>query len=202
MLGHDLVLGGGIVANKRLDYVALGHIHKHQSLNEDRQPPIVYSGSIERIDFGEAKEKKGFVLAEVSRGHTDWQFAPLNTRPFIDIEIKSESADTFMQDVLAQLPDPTRLKGAICRVQLSYPRDWEPLVDEKAIADHFKEALSIQLLKHRQVTDRSRLGDLVAVETLTRQQLLDQYWTNIGLDQEEVKAMQVLARDVLADQQI
>jgi exonuclease SbcD len=202
MLGHDLVLGGGIVANRRLDYVALGHIHKHQSLNEDRQPPIVYSGSIERIDFGEAKEKKGFVLAEVSRGHTDWQFVPLETRPFIDIEIKSVAADTFMQDVLAQLPDPTRLKGAICRVQLSYPRDWEPLVDEKAIADHFKEALSIQLLKHRQVTDRSRLGDLVAVETLTRQQLLDQYWTNIGLDQEEFKAMQVLARDVLADRQI
>lgn len=202
MLGHDLVLGGGIVANRRLDYVALGHIHKHQSLNEDRQPPIVYSGSIERIDFGEAKEKKGFVLAEVSRGHTDWQFVPLKTRPFIDIEIKTETADTFMQDVLSQLPDPTRLRGAICRVQLFYPRDWEPLVDEKAIADHFKEALSIQLLKHRQVTDRSRLGDLVAIETLTRQQLLDQYWTNIGLDQEEVKAMQVLARDVLADQQI
>jgi DNA repair exonuclease SbcCD nuclease subunit len=25
-------------------YVALGHIHKHQSLNRDEQPPIVYSG--------------------------------------------------------------------------------------------------------------------------------------------------------------
>jgi exonuclease SbcD len=200
MLGHDLVLGGAIVADKRLDYVALGHIHKHQSLNDGRHPPIVYPGSIERIDFGEAKEEKGFVLAEVTRGHTDWQFVPLKTRPFVDVKIDTPTADTFMQDVLAQLPEPEKVKGAICRVQLSYPRDWEPLVDEKAIGDHFSEALSFQILKHRQTGERSRLGDLVAVETLTRQQLLDQYWSNIGLEEDEREAMQLLAKDVLADQ--
>lgn len=200
MLGHDLVLGGAIVGDKRLDYVALGHIHKHQSLNDDRHPPIVYPGSIERIDFGEAKEQKGFVLAEVSRGHTNWQFVPLKTRPFIDVEIETPSADTFMQDVISQLPDRDRVKGAICRVQLSYPRDWEPLVDEKAIGDHFSDALSFQIQKHRQTGDRSRLGDLVAIETLSRQQLLDQYWSNIGLEEEERKAMRALAKDVLTDQ--
>lgn len=199
MLGHDLVLGGAIVGDKRLDYVALGHIHKHQSLSDRRQPPIVYPGSIERIDFGEAREQKGFVLAEVSRGHTDWQFVPLKTRPFIDIEVETDSADSFMQDVMSQLPDPARLDGAICRVQLSYPRDWEPLVDEKAIADHFKGALSVQLLKHRLTGDRSRLGDLVTVETLTRQQLLDQYWSNIGLEEKELEAMRALAEEVFTD---
>jgi exonuclease SbcD len=200
MLGHDLVLGGGIVGDKRVDYVAMGHIHKHQSLNAESQPPIVYAGSIERIDFGEAKESKGFVLADVQRGHTDWQFVPLETRPFIDLKIETASADNFMADVLSQLPDPTRLIGAICRVQLTYPRDWEPLVDERAISEHFKEALSIQILKHRQTGERSRLGDLVAVETLTRQQLLDQYWNNIGLDETELEAMRSLAKDVLTAQ--
>jgi exonuclease SbcD len=199
MLGQDLVLGGKIVADKRLDYVALGHIHKHQSLDDGRHPPIVYPGSIERVDFGEVKEQKGYVLAEVSRGHTEWRFVPLKTRPFVDIKIETPSADTFMNDVLAQLPDPDSVKGAICRVQLSYPRDWEPLVDEKAIGDHFSEALSFQVLKHRQTDERSRLGDLVAVETLTYQQLLDQYWANIALEEDERKAMQALAKDVLAD---
>ncbi|MGD8857839.1 MAG: exonuclease SbcCD subunit D [Chloroflexota bacterium] len=200
MLGHDLVLGGAIVADKRLDYVALGHIHKHQSLNDGRHPPIVYPGSIERIDFGEAKEQKGFVLAEVGRGHTDWRFVPLKTRPFIDIKIETPSAETFMEDVLEQLPDREQVKGAICRVQLSYPRDWEPLVDEKAIGDRFSDALSFQILKHRQTGDRSRLGDLVAVETLTHQQLLDQYWSNIGLEEKEREAMRLLAKEVLTDQ--
>ena len=199
MLGHELVLGGGVVGDRRLDYVALGHIHKHQSLDGGRQPPVVYAGSIERIDFGEAKEQKGFVLAEVSRGQTDWRFVPLKTRPFVDIEIGTDSADTFMQDVLAQLPGPEDVDGAICRVQLSYPRDWEPLVDEAAIGERFDSALSLQILKHRQSGQRSRLGDIVTVETLSRQELLDQYWLSIGLEETEAEAMRVLAKEVLAE---
>lgn len=68
MLGQELVLTPGLLRDKRLDYVALGHIHQHQSLNGTDHPPIVYPGSIERIDFGEAREAKGFVLAEVQQG--------------------------------------------------------------------------------------------------------------------------------------
>jgi exonuclease SbcD len=199
MLGHELVLGGAVVGDKRLDYVALGHIHKHQSLSDGRQPPIVYSGSIERIDFGEVKEKKGFVMAKVSRGFTDWRFVPLKTRPFIDREIKIESADTFMQEIMSHLPQPEDVEGAICRLQLSYPREWEPLVDEKPIAERFASALSLQIVKHRQSTNRSRLGNLVAVETLTRREMLDQYWSNIGLEEKEVEAMRALAEEILVE---
>lgn len=199
MLGHELVLSGRIVRDSRLDYVALGHIHKHQSLDGGRQPPVVYPGSIERIDFGEVREKKGYVMAEVDRGHSEWQFVPLKTRRFVDLEVVTESADTFMDDVMRQLPAPEEVIGAICRVRLAYPRDWEPLVDESAIADRFREALSFQIQKHRESSRRSRLGDSVAVETLSREELLGQYWKTIGLEKEEASAMQTLAKTVLAD---
>jgi len=197
MLGNELVLSGAVVNDKRLDYVALGHIHKHQSLNGDRQPPIVYPGSIERIDFGEAKEAKGFVLAEVSPGHTDWQFVHLNTRRFLDITVETNAAESFMVDVMNQLPQPEEVVGAICRVKLSYPRDWEPLVDETAIEARFKEAHSFKLQKNRDVGARSRLGDTVAVESLTPLDLLDQYWMTIGLEDQEKSALRTLAKDIL-----
>ncbi len=198
MLGHELVLSGSLVNDRRLDYVALGHIHKHQALTgTDGQPPVVYPGSIERIDFGEAREDKGYVLAEVGRGHTDWRFVKIDTRHFLDIKIDTPSAETFMADVTRQLPDPDRIAGAICRVQLSYPRDWEPLLDEKAIADHFADAFSLQIQKHRLMEKRARLGDTVAVETLSPIELLEKYWQTEGMEADELSEMKSLAKELL-----
>ena len=75
LLGKDFVLPKSMVIDLRLDYVAMGHIHKAQDLNKDNHPPVVYSGSIERVDFGEVKDDKFFMLAEVEKGNTkvDWQ---------------------------------------------------------------------------------------------------------------------------------
>ncbi len=197
MLGHDLTLSEGLVSDPRFDYVALGHIHKHQVLNE--QPPVVYSGSIERIDFGEAKEQKGYVLAEVSRGHTEWRFVPLKTRRFIDLFIKAKDADTFMDDVMAALPPAARVAGAICRVQIEFAQEHEALLDEKLVRDHFAEAFDLRLLKHRLGSDKSRLPSGMAVETLSPYELLEFYWHYKGRPDTEVDALLALARDVLSN---
>ncbi len=103
MLGQELTLSPKLVNDPRFDYVALGHIHKHQSLND--RPPVVYAGSIERIDFGEANEKKGYVLAEIGKGAATWRFVPLATRPFIDFKVEVRDATRFMDSVMNQLPD-------------------------------------------------------------------------------------------------
>jgi exonuclease SbcD len=200
MLGHELVLGGRIVSDRRLDYVALGHIHKHQALGaKDQHPPIVYPGSIERIDFGEAQERKGYVLAEVSKGATDWSFKSLKTRRYIDLNVDTPEVDTFMSDIMRVLPAKEKLSGAICRLKLSYPADWEPLLDEKMINDHFAEAFSLQIQKHRQSERRARLGDTVPVESMTPLELLDTYWRSKAFDGTEIEAMRQLAQEVLAD---
>lgn len=200
MLGHEIVLGGSMVNNRKLDYVALGHIHKHQVLSGDgMHPPIVYPGSIERIDFGEVREKKGFILAEVGKGKTEWEFVDLKTRRFIDLETITPSADTFMADIMGKLPEQERLAGAICRIKLQYGRDLEPLLDETAIRDYFKDAFDLNIQKHHLVEGRSRLGDSSGIETFTPEQLLDMYWDTIGLDNEELPAMQTLAREVLSE---
>lgn len=199
MLGQELVLSGSIIHDRRLDYVALGHIHKYQPLHAaGTHPPVVYPGSIERIDFGEASEHKGFVLTNVSKGHTEWTFMHLQTRPFIDLKPETRNPDTFMADILAQLPPEAALQDAVCRVQLTYPRDWETLLDEKAIAERFRGAFSFQLQKHRPAEKRARLGDTLSVESLTPAELLDTYWRTIGLEESEIQAMQTLAQEILA----
>jgi len=62
MIGRDPSFMTSVLANPAFDYVALGHIHKFQDLNPLGKPHVVYSGSIERIDFGEEGEEKGFCL--------------------------------------------------------------------------------------------------------------------------------------------
>ena len=63
MIGNDHVLLLSNVALPQFEYVALGHIHKTQVLVET--PPVVYSGSMQRVDFSEEKDPKGFYVVDV-----------------------------------------------------------------------------------------------------------------------------------------
>ncbi len=203
MLGRELVLPTSLVRDRRLDYVALGHIHRHQELNQGAQPPIVYPGSIERIDFGEAREPKGYVVAEVQRGRTQWRFVRLPTRPFIDVQVEARpdnsSAASLMPDILAHIPPRERLADAICRLQLSYPRDWESALDEAQLGHIFSQAFSFQLVRNRYAENRSRLGNSLSLETLTPEALLTLQWEREGLPPAEIAAMLTLSREVLGD---
>ena len=53
-LGGEITLPVALTRDPRITYTALGHIHLFQDLNPGAQPPVVYPGSIERVNFGEA----------------------------------------------------------------------------------------------------------------------------------------------------
>jgi len=62
-LGREPVLLPGSLALPDFDYAALGHVHRTQVVH--RAPPAAYSGSMERVDFGEADDEKGFYVVEI-----------------------------------------------------------------------------------------------------------------------------------------
>lgn len=90
-VGKGLTVPMALLCRPCFDYVALGHVHRHQILASD--PPVVYPGSIERVDFSEEGEEKGFVLAEVQRGGTTVEFCPLPARPFHTIRVDLSRED-------------------------------------------------------------------------------------------------------------
>ncbi len=199
MLGNELVLAQSLVCDPRFDYVALGHIHRHQDINPGAHPPVVYAGSIERIDFGEARETKGFVLATVGKGETQWDFVPLKTRPFLDLTASPGSAETATEDILEQIPAPEKLAEAIVRLQISYPADWESQIDDAAIQNALSSAMESRTVKNRQTETRSRLGDTAAVETLTPPELLELYWRTLNLDRTDAARLQSLGTEIIRD---
>jgi len=199
MLGNDLVLPPSLVKDPRLAYVALGHIHKSQDLNPDAQPPVIYPGSIERVDFGEAQDDKFFVIAQVERGHTSVEWRRLeNIRPFIDRYVQLTSSEGVTDHLRAALPDAERLAGAIVRLVIEYPRDWETLIDEAALREYADESFEFQLVKRPQMESRIRLPGDQAIGSLTPLELLDLYWKASHVNNNsDVQALNLLAAQVI-----
>lgn len=181
MLGRDLEIPLSEVDDPAWDYVALGHIHKHQNLTRNRpgSPPVVYCGSLEAIDFGEEGEPKGFCWVELERGQTTWRFNRVNSRPFITLQIDVRGLETPTDDVMIAINEREDFAGAIVRVIIS--ADDRHHIDEKAIRARLIERgvsfARIELIVAR--SSRSRLGE--NAETLTDLQLLERYWTDRGV---------------------
>jgi exonuclease SbcD len=201
MLGADLVLPGSLVKDPRLDYVALGHIHKPQDLNEGLHPPVIYPGSIERVDFGEAADNKFFIIADVQRGKTVVEWRELKgVRPFVEAYVRLESADNVSAQLKAALPGARRIKDAIVKLTVEYPRDYEKLINEMEIRDHTASAFEFHLIKRPQMESRIRLPNDQSIASLTPLELLDIYWKANHTDAAESEVLQRLAGQVLGDE--
>jgi exonuclease SbcD len=64
-------------------YVAMGHLHKFQKVMDT--PPTFYTGSINRTDFNEDEDDKGFMHVEVVDKKVEYQFIKVDARKFVDL---------------------------------------------------------------------------------------------------------------------
>ncbi len=200
MLGRDLVLPGSLIRDPRLDYVALGHIHKAQNLNENSHPPVVYPGSIERVDFGEAKDEKFFVIAHVARGQTQVEWRKLDgIRPFVDRHVRLKSQEGATDFIRKALPSAKKLKGAVVRLVLEYPRDWEAAIDEASLREQMADCFEFHLVKRPQIEGRIRIPGDQAIGSLDPLALLDIYWRASHTDVAESRLLSQLAAEVIRD---
>ncbi len=135
MLGAEVVLTPAEISADAFTYVALGHIHGYQRIGVT--PPVVYAGSVERVDFGEARETKGFVMVDLERDDTGrWKahptFRPLPTRPFLSLEIQA-ATDSPMEKIQHLIERRSAdIAGAIVRmiIKVEAEREDEIRVDE------------------------------------------------------------------------
>jgi len=170
-IGQEHVLLPGNVANPAFDYIALGHIHKHQVISEN--PPVVYAGSLERVDFGEEDDEKGFYLVEIKPGNqtgsrqVSFDFHPVAGRPFrtINVDIEAEDTDPTSTVLRAIRQDgEEKISGAVARLQLSLPAELEGQLRDNDIRDALKEAYYFTIAKDIGRETRLRLGEKSAEE--------------------------------------
>ena len=197
MLGSDLVLPTSLVKDRRLDYVAMGHIHKPQNLNEGNHPPVIYPGSIERVDFGEAKDDKFFIIAEVTRGDAQVQWKKIDgTRMFIERRVVLHSTENVTDELLRTLPTPDKMTEAIVKLTVEYPRELDVLIDESALRKYTECCFEFHLVKRPKSEARVRIPEGQTVSSLSPLELLTQYFEAAKV--KEAAELQQLAREIIA----
>ena len=197
MIGRDAVVLKSALADPAWDYVALGHVHKHQSLNDGGHPPIVYAGSLERIDFGEEGQPKGFCWVELARGETTWEFVGVDARRFVTIRADVRDAlnplMALQQEVAAH-----DLQDAVVRLILHLRADQESLVRDRDVRALLADAYFVGGINREVERDaRVRLGDL-APEEMSDRELLSKYLETKSVDAERMEELLEHAEAIFA----
>jgi len=200
MLGNDLVLSGSLVKNPRFSYVAMGHIHKPQDVNKGFQPPVIYPGSIERVDFGEAQDDKYFIVAEIENGRdtkADWRKLT-GVRTFVDRRTVLRPGENVTEALKSALPGPEEMFEAVVRLSVEYPREFDTLIDETALRKYAEKAFEFHLVKRPQSESRIRIAEGQVVSSLSPMDLLTQYFEAAKV--KDTDPLQQLAQDIISEE--
>ncbi len=200
MLGRDVSVLKSTLADPVWDYVALGHIHFHQDLNLGSYPPVVYSGSTERIDFGEEGDPKGFCWVSLMRGETTYEYVELPARPFLTIRADVRGSSQPTEAVLKEIAKHD-VSDAVVRVIITATPENEPLIRDRDIEAGLGDAAFVAAIQRDiDYPVRARLG-VERPEGLAPGELLERYLLQKKLDPDRIEVLKEYADDLFADEE-
>ncbi|MBE9214478.1 exonuclease SbcCD subunit D [Plectonema cf. radiosum LEGE 06105] len=200
-VGKGFTLPLSLLTRPCFDYVALGHVHRHQNLNKSNKPPVIYPGSIERVDFSEEKEDKGYVMVEVESGSAKWEFCPLSVRAFRTIEVdvsKTEDPLTAISKAVAK----NNIEDAVVRLVYKLRSEQLDLIDNTSLQEILNPAHTYTI--HPELVSqlaRPRLPELSASSSIDPMDALKTYLNNREDLQDIANLMLEAAHNLLSPQE-
>lgn len=190
-------------------YVALGHIHRHQVLSQ--RPVVAYSGSLERLDFREEDEDKGFMVIDIDpstgSGRDGWEvrheFHPVNARRFLTIPVKLSAPDLDPTGRVLQAIESRRdqIEGAVVRVSIEMPQELEGQVRESDVRRALEGASYIAAISRDVKREaRLRLGG-VAVEKMSPLRALEEYLKQRKVEPQRIQVLKEYAEKLMQEEE-
>ena len=206
MLGRDHTLYPSVVHRPEFDYVGLGHIHKHQVLREG--PTVAYSGSLQRVDFSEEGDTKGFCVvdldpsAQPGKRMTGFQFQPVAARRFLTIE--SRVPDGVLDPTTQVLEDIGRIDvaEAVVRLTIHVSPEMEPLLRDADIQKALEPAHYVASINREVPRERRQRVPSGTAEGMTPMDALDLYLKSRQLEPAHHEKLMQYARDLMAEENI
>lgn len=182
------------------DYVALGHIHDQQILCED--PLVAYSGSLDRVDFGEENADKGFMVVTISQDFVNWEFVSTNPRPLKTIRVDVCDCNRTPTDEIIFSIDSEDLKGKIVRLlvlsddetyhRINVPEIHQALEDSEV---YYVHAVNIS----RKSTMNIRLDLEDPIQTYTSGELLEMYLESMDISDKMVDECLDIGEEIISE---
>ncbi|MGD1874285.1 MAG: exonuclease subunit SbcD [Mastigocoleus sp.] len=198
-VGKGFTLPLSLLTRPCFDYVALGHVHRHQNLNKTNNPPVIYPGSIERVDFSEEKEDKGYVIVELEPGSAKWEFCTLPVRRFSTIEVDvSKSKDP--QTAIIKAIEKQEINDAVVRLIYKLRSEQIDLIDTAALHEALSTAHThtIQPSLLSQLA-RPRVPELTASSSIDPIEALKKYLSSREDLQDIVDPMMEAAQKLMGE---
>lgn len=119
--------------NSEFNYIALGHIHKHQFISDN----MSYCGSPEPLDFGET-DSHGIIEGIISNDETKMSFKPFAKREFIikEITIKDNMSYNEIIDSIKSIDNKENRMINLYRAIILGTRDSHINIDVKDIKEY------------------------------------------------------------------
>jgi exonuclease SbcD len=202
-LGQDYVLSLADLGGERFDYIALGHMHQHQRIPFVK--PAVYAGSIQRTDFGEEGETKGYLRVSIGEGESDrpveWRFVESRAaRSFFTLAIDARTADDPTERVLSAIERSAKqIARAIVRLQIQLTAENEARLRDADIRRALAPAYYVAAIaRNVERGDRRRLPD-VLIEQLSPHDALSHFLVSKGVDPERREVLLRYADQLIAE---
>jgi len=200
LVGQDYFMLHSSLSRPELDYVALGHIHRRQVLSEN--PPMVYAGSLERVDFGDEDNEKGFYVVELDTSKSagermlSYDFHPVSARRFLTVEVDANSDDPT-STVLAAIAKKD-IADAIVRLIIKVSEDNEPMINDAEIRMALKGAYYVgSIIKDVARERRVRIGN-EGSESLSPLKALEVYLTSKSTPANRIKTMLEYGKKIIS----
>ena len=196
MVGRDVTLPISALVDARWAYVALGHVHQHQNLNANDLPPVVYAGSLARVDFGEEHQPKGFCWVELEDGRASWQYVEVPARRFVTlrVDVRGESAPLR---AIQSVVDAHDLAGAVVRLIVEMSPEQEPDLRDGDLVPLLVDSFHAQINREVDRAIRDRL-DGMEPATMTPTLLLERYLGAVGKAESEFAPYLEAAQSIFA----
>jgi len=186
VLGYEPDVLVGAVAHPVYDAVLLGHVHRSQVLRKDA-PPVLYAGSLERVDFGDEGQEKGFYLIEIAEGEdrprdVRYQFIPVAARRFFTLEIDAGQGEPMERALraIAEAQEAGQISEAVVRLRLHVRPEDADLVDVPALRRALEEAFFVAAVSV-EVGGEERAAIRAPLDRMEPLEALERYWIARGV---------------------